>query len=83
LIETTRDAVMDSWANLRFKGIPNRLSVFVFPSIGMFDLNWDTLERAYDSVGLDVIDTYSWNEVLMDYPTTMKQHGPWTPGALK
>lgn len=75
LVEATRRAVVDSWASERFDGVPNGLSVFVCPSVGIFDVNWDTLGRAYDSVQLDFVDMSSWDEVLLAYFATLKQYG--------
>lgn len=75
LVAATLDAVVDSWASACFKGTCNGLSVFVCPSVGMFEERWDSLERAYDSVGLDFVDVSSWDDVLVSYFTTLKQYG--------
>jgi hypothetical protein len=75
LVLATQAAIVDSWASWRFREVPNGLSVFVCPSIGMFDVNWDSLERVYNSLGLDFVDDSSWDEVLGGYFCTVKQYG--------
>ncbi|MDQ1372304.1 MAG: hypothetical protein QG582_1220 [Candidatus Thermoplasmatota archaeon] len=75
LVLATQAAIVDTWASWRFREVPNGLSVFVCPSIGMFDVNWDTLGRTYDAIGLDFVDDSSWDEVLGSYFCTLKQYG--------
>jgi len=75
LVLATRGSIVDSWASWRFRDVPTGLSVFVCPSIGMFDVNWDSLDRVYDSIGLDFVEDSSWDEVLRSYFYTVKQYG--------
>jgi len=75
LVLAANNAIVDSWASWRFRGVPTGLSVFVCPSIGMYEVHWDSLDRVYDSIGLDFVDDSSWDEVLRSYFTTVKQYG--------
>jgi len=68
-------AIVHDWASWRMRGLVTGLSVFACPSIGIFEVNWDTFARAYDSVGLDFVEDSDWDVVLMEYFYTLKQYG--------
>jgi len=68
-------AIIHDWASWRMKGIVTGLSVFVCPSIGSFEVNWDLFDRDYDGVGLDFVDDSGWDIVLKAYYYTVKQYG--------
>ncbi len=68
-------AIVHDWASWRMRGLVTGLSVFACPSIGIFEVNWDTFARAYDSVGLDFVEESDWDVVLMEYFYTLKQYG--------
>ena len=75
ILEKTDLAIMHDWASWRMRGLVTGLSVFACPSIGIFEVNWDTFARAYDSVGLDFVEDSDWDVVLMEYFYTLKQYG--------
>jgi hypothetical protein len=68
-------AIIHDWASWRMKGIVTGLSVFVCPSIGAFEVNWDLFDRDYDGVGLDFVEDSGWDIVLKAYYYTVKQYG--------
>lgn len=68
-------AIVHDWASWRMRGLVTGLSVFVSPSIGIYEVNWDTLDRAYDNVGLDFVEDSGWDVVLEEYFYTVKQYG--------
>lgn len=67
--------IIHDWASWRMRGLVTGLSVFVCPSTGIFDVNWDSFERAYDNVGLDFVVDTGWDTVLKAYFYTLKQYG--------
>ncbi len=75
IVLATDAAIIHDWASWRMKGIVTGLSVFVCPSIGSFEVNWDLLDRDYDGVGLDFVEDSGWDIVLKAYYYTMKQYG--------
>ncbi|MDQ1371978.1 MAG: hypothetical protein QG582_893 [Candidatus Thermoplasmatota archaeon] len=68
-------AILHDWASWRMRGLVTGLSVFVCPSTGIFDVNWDTFDRDYDAVGLDFVEDSEWDVVLKEYFYTLKQYG--------
>ena len=68
-------AIVHDWASWRMRGLVTGLSVFVPPSIGIFEVYWDSFDRAYDNVGLDFLDDSGWDTVLLEYFCTVKQYG--------
>ena len=75
LVAAADAAIIHDWASWRMKGVPTGLSVFVCPSIGAFEVNWDLFDRDYDKVGLDFVEDSGWDEVLKEYFYTVKQYG--------
>jgi hypothetical protein len=75
VVEAADAAIVHDWASWRMRGLPTGLSVFVCPSIGSFEVNWDLFDRNYDSVGLDFVEDSGWDEVLKEYFYTVKQYG--------
>ncbi|HIJ17591.1 MAG TPA: hypothetical protein HA364_07450 [Thermoplasmata archaeon] len=75
ILEAADLAIIHDWASWRMRGLVTGLSVFACPSIGIFEVNWDTFARAYDSVGLDFVEDSDWDIVLMEYFYTLKQYG--------
>jgi hypothetical protein len=75
IVEAADEAILYNWASWRMRGLVTGLSVFVSPSIGIFEEYWDTSERAYDSVGLDFVEETGWDQVLKEYFYTVKQYG--------
>lgn len=75
ILEKADATIVHDWASWRMRGLVTGLSVFVCPSIGIFEVNWDTFARAYDSVGLDFVEDTGWDTVLKEYFYTLKQYG--------
>lgn len=75
LVEAADLVIIHEWASWRMKGVPTGLSVYVCPSIGSFEVNWDTFDRDYDGVGLDFVEDSGWVVVLKEYFYTLKQYG--------
>jgi hypothetical protein len=75
VLEAADLVIIHDWASWRMRGLVTGLSVFVCPSIGIFEQHWDSFERAYDSVGLDFVEDSGWDTVLMEYYYTVKQYG--------
>ena len=75
IVEAADLAILHDWASWRMKGVPTGLSVFVCPSVGVFEVHWDSFGRAYDSVGLDFVTDSGWDTVLKSYFFTVKQYG--------
>jgi hypothetical protein len=75
VIEKADAAIIHDWASWRMRGLVTGLSVFVCPSIGIFQVYWDSFARAYDSVGLDFVEDTGWDTVLKEYYYTVKQYG--------
>jgi hypothetical protein len=67
--------IIHDWASWRMRDKVTGLSVFVCPSIGLYDANWDDLGRAYDAVGLDFVSASGWDQVLETYYYTTKMYG--------
>ncbi len=67
--------IVHDWASWRMRGLVTGLSVFVCPSIGIYQVYWDSFDRAYDNVGLDFVDDTEWDLVLQAYFYTTKQYG--------
>jgi hypothetical protein len=67
--------ILHDWASWRMREKVTGLSVFVCPSIGLYEVNWDTLGRAYDAVGLDFVTDSGWDQVLEAYYYTTKMYG--------
>ncbi len=67
--------IVHDWASWRMRGLVTGLSVFVCPSIGIYEVYWDSFDRAYDNVGLDFVDDTEWDLVLQAYFYTQKQYG--------
>jgi hypothetical protein len=75
-IVAAADAViLHDWASWRMREKSTGLSVFVSPSIGVYEATWDTFGRAYDSVGLDFVSDSEWDVVLEAYYYTSKMYG--------
>jgi hypothetical protein len=53
----------------------NGLSVFVPPGYGIFTASWDTLQRVYDTVGLDFVEQSGWGSVIDMYCLPCKSLG--------
>lgn len=75
ILEAADDAIVHDWASWRMRGLVTGLSVFVSPSIGIFEQHWDSFERVYNTVGLDFVDVTGWDTVLLQYFCTVKQYG--------
>lgn len=75
IVEATNAVVVHDWSSWRTKGIVTGLSVFVCPSIGVFEVHWDAFERVYNAVGLDFVEETGWDSVLMEYFYTVKMYG--------
>lgn len=75
VIEAADAAILYDWASWRMRDKVTGLSVFVCPSIGLFQVYWDSFGRAYDSVGLDFVEDTGWDLVLKEYFYTEKQYG--------
>lgn len=75
IVAAADGAIVHEWASWRMKGVPTGLSVFVCPSVGVFEVHWDAFGRAYDSVGLDFVEVTGWDAVLQAYFFTLKQYG--------
>ncbi len=75
VVEAADAAILYDWASWRMRGLVTGLSVFVCPSIGIFEVYWDLAGRAYDSVGLDFVEDTGWDLVLKEYYYTVKQYG--------
>ena len=75
LVDAADIVIIHDWASWRMKGVPTGLSVYVCPSIGSFTVNWDTMDRDYDGVGLDFVEDSEWDVVLKEYFYTLKQYG--------
>jgi len=75
IVTAADSAIIHDWASWRMRGLVTGLSVFACPSTGIFDVNWDTFDRAYDSVGLDFVEDSGWDVVLTEYFYTLKQYG--------
>lgn len=75
IVSASDEAIVKDWSSWRFQGTPNGMSVFTPPSIGIYDVNWDTLNRVYDQLSLDFVDDTRWDEVLLEYFCTTKRAG--------
>jgi hypothetical protein len=75
ILEAADLAIVHDWASWRMRGLVTGLSVFVCPSIGIFEQHWDSFERVYNTVGLDFVDATGWDTVLLQYFCTVKQYG--------
>jgi len=75
IVEAADAAIVHDWASWRTRDKVTGLSVFVCPSIGVYEVYWDSLGRAYDSVGLDFVSATGWDEVLETYYYTTKMYG--------
>lgn len=75
VVEAADAAILYDWASWRMRGLVTGLSVFVCPSVGVFEVYWDAAGRAYDSVGLDFVEDTGWDVVLKEYFYTVKQYG--------
>jgi len=75
LVSAADTAVLYDWASWRTRDLVTGLSVFVCPSIGLFEVYWDSFGRAYDGVGLDFVEDTGWDLVLKEYFYTVKQYG--------
>ncbi|MCU0859851.1 MAG: clostripain-related cysteine peptidase [Thermoplasmata archaeon] len=75
VLKAADDAIVHDWASWRMRGLVTGLSVFVPPSIGIFEQHWDSFERVYNTVGLDFVDATGWDTVLLQYFCTVKQYG--------
>lgn len=75
IVDAADMVILHDWASWRMKGLVTGLSVFVCPSIGVYEAYWDSFDRAYDNVGLDFVDDTGWDIVLETYYYTTKQYG--------
>lgn len=75
IVDAADQVIIHDWASWRFRELVTGLSVFVCPSIGIFEVYWDLMSRAYDSVGLDFVEDSGWDTVLKEYFYTVKQYG--------
>lgn len=75
VVSSASHAIVKEWASWRFRDRPSGMSVFTPSSIGIYNVNWDALERVYGDVGLDFAGDSGWDEVLLTYFCTMKQLG--------
>lgn len=75
IVAAADDAIVHDWASWRMRGRVTGLSVFVPPSVGIFEQNWDSFGRAYDSVGLDFVSETGWDAVLLEYFYSVKMYG--------
>ena len=79
VVAAADDAIIHAWASWRAREKATGLSVFVCPSVGVYEAYWDTLGRAYDAVGMDFVSETEWNLVLETYYYTTKMYGNPTP----
>ena len=75
IVAAASNVIVHDWASWRMRGLVTGLSVFVCPSIGIYEVNWDSFERAYDNVELDFVDDTGWDIVLQAYFFNLKQYG--------
>jgi len=75
VVEAAETVILYNWASWRMRDKVTGLSVFVSPSIGVFEEYWDSFGRAYDCVGLDFVEDSGWDVVLKEYFYTVKQYG--------
>lgn len=75
VVDAADVAIIHSWASWRIQGKATGLSVFVCPSIGVYEAYWDSMGRAYDSIDLDFVSDSEWNVVLETYYFTTKMYG--------
>lgn len=75
IVDAADVVIIHDWASWRMRGLVTGLSVFVCPSIGIFEVYWDAFDRAYDNVGLDFVEDSDWVTVLTEYYFTVKQYG--------
>ncbi len=81
IVDAADVAIIHNWASWRIQGKATGLSVFVCPSIGVYEAYWDSLGRAYDNIDLDFVSASEWNVVLEAYYFTMKMYGNPPPAA--
>ena len=81
IVDAADVAIIHNWASWRIQGKATGLSVFVCPSIGVYEAYWDSLGRAYDNIGLDFVSASEWNVVLEAYYFTAKMYGNPPPAA--
>lgn len=75
VIQSVCDAIEHSWASARLRDRMNGLSVFVPPGHGIYDASWDTLLRAYGTIGLDFVEQSGWDAVIDAYCLPCKSLG--------
>jgi hypothetical protein len=75
VVSSASEAIVKEWASWRFRDRPSGMSVFTPSSIGIYNVNWDALDRVYGEIGLDFAEDSGWDEVLLTYFCTMKQLG--------
>jgi hypothetical protein len=75
VIQAACNAIEHSWASERLRDRMNGLSVFVPPGYGIFTASWDTLQRVYDTVGLDFVEQSGWGSVIDMYCLPCKSLG--------
>ena len=75
IVAAADEVIIHDWASWRMREKVTGLSVFVSPSVGVYEANWDTLGRAYDAVGLDFVTDTGWDQVLETYYYTTKMYG--------
>ncbi len=81
IVDAADVVIIHNWASWRIQGKATGLSVFVCPSIGVYEAYWDSMERAYDNIGLDFVSASEWNVVLEAYYFTAKMYGNPPPAA--
>lgn len=67
IVAAADEAIVKDWASWRFRDRVTGLAVSVTPGIGIYEVNWDTLNRVYDQLELDFVEDTSWDQVLEEY----------------
>ncbi|MBE0519187.1 MAG: hypothetical protein IH630_08225 [Thermoplasmata archaeon] len=75
IVSAADDVIVKNWESWRTRDRLSGMAVFVPPSIGIYDVNWDSLYRVYDTLELDFVTDSGWDEILLKYFCTMRQHG--------
>ncbi len=75
IVSAADDVIVKNWESWRTRDRLSGMAVFVPPSIGIYDVNWDSLYRVYDTLGLDFVTDSGWDEIILKYFCTMRQHG--------
>ncbi|MGB2581138.1 MAG: clostripain-related cysteine peptidase [Thermoplasmata archaeon] len=75
IVDAADVVIIHNWASWRMQGKATGLSVFVCPSVGVYEAYWDSMGRAYDNIDLDFVSDSEWDVVLEAYYYTAKMYG--------